>query len=149
MSILNFSKNMYFLDAIDGEYVEGGLITRTSSREIGHIRVMLYLKGTLTNQRMTLRLTDSLTSPAVTYDSSEVLLSDIDKGDDWLGWVRFDFDKEWMIDTESYHLLFKVENYTESPTLYIGAAIDYPVFDNAGTGNLDERAVKIQTFDFE
>jgi len=149
MAIKDFSDSLYFIDGVDGEYVEAAIITRTSSKELGHIRLFLYLKGSFNGERMTLKLTDSLTSPTVTYTSDEVLLSQTGASSEWLGWVRFDFDKEWMIDTESYHLMFKVDNYTESASKYVGVCIDYPQFEGAGTGNLMDRGAKFQLFDFE
>ena len=131
MSILNFSEQQYFTDLrSDSQEVNLGSFIQDRTTKLGNIRLFLYLKGPFTNETITLHVKDDPDAPV--FDATAtVSVGDVpDVTTDWLGWVRFDFDKEFIISGTEYYLTAETANYTESATKYMGVAFDYPNFQN-------------------
>lgn len=152
MSIKDFSRDQYFFDAFsDGREVEIGSFNQPINSEASNVRLFMYFKGAFTNEQVVLYLKDDLTSPTYVYESSPVVISDIpDVGTDWLGWVRFDFNKQWIYDSTEIYMTAKVLNYTESPTKYVGFAFDFPNTQNGSvTCCYNQHPVKFQLFGYE
>jgi len=152
MSILNFSEQQYFIDLrSDSQQVKLGSFTQSKNSKLKNIRIFAYLQGAFTSEELVLRITDSLTSPTVTFVSDTFFPADIDGvGSHWLGWIRFDFNKEFIINGTEYFMTISTTNYTESASKYIGFAYDYPNVQNDGVGSMfEDHAVKFQLYGLE
>jgi hypothetical protein len=129
MSIEQFSEQQYFTDVRnDTQEVNLGSFTQDRVTKLGNIRLFLYLQGAFTNEQLTLHVKDDPDSPTTDFTAT-VDVSDVpDAGTHWLGWVRFDFNKEFINEATEYFLTIETANYTESASKYIGVAFDYPNF---------------------
>lgn len=152
MSIKNFSQQQYFTDVRnDTQEVNLGSFTQDRVTKLGNIRLFLYLKGAFTNEQLTLHVKDHTDSPTTDFTAT-VDVSDVpDAGTDWLGWVRFDFNKEFILSSTEYFLTIETANYTESASKYIGVAYDYPNIQNEQTGDewFNKYCTKFQLYGLE
>jgi len=155
MSILNFSEHQFFIDLrsdSDSQEVKLGSFTQSHNSKLKHMRIFSYYQGAFTNEEMVLRITDSLTSPTVTYVSDPLLPANIEGvGTHWLGWVRFDFNKEFIVDGTEYFMTISTANYTEGASKYIGFAYDFPNIQNEGQigQGYNQYCVKFQLYGLE
>lgn len=133
MSILNFS-NLLWARSIENssQSLQLGSFTNSSTaRQLGHIRVSMYFDGSFSTENITLKVTDSLSSPTFTYESNTLVVQNIDteleSNTKFLTWVRFDFDKQWIEASTEYFVYMDAANYTETDSLSISGVFDYPV----------------------
>ena len=134
MSILNFSEDQFFTDVrSDSQEVNLGSFIQDRTTKLGNMRLFVYLKGTFTTEAITLHIKDDPDSPTTDFTAT---LNPVDVGvvSDWLGWVRFDFNKEFVLKDAEYFMTIESANYTESASKYIGVAFDYPNVQNEQTG---------------
>lgn len=135
MSIQQFSEQQYFIDLrSDSQEVNLGSFTQDRTTKIAHIRLFLYLKGTFTDEIIYLHLKDDPNTPVFETVTGISVVNVPDVTTDWLGWVRFDFDKEFIVGGTEYFLTAQTGNYTESASKYMGVAFDYPNIQNEQTG---------------
>ena len=151
MSIQQFSNDQYFIDArSDTQEVNLGSFNQDRVTKLGNVRLFLYLKGSFTNEQITLHVKDDPDSPTTDYTAT-VDISDVPTaGSHWLGWVRFDFNKEFINESTEYYLTAETANYTEG-TEYIGFAFDYPNVQNEQTGGgwFLDYCIKFQLYGLE
>ena len=132
MSILNFSDILLGLSIGSSGSDEslGSFANSAVERQIQHIQVLMYFNGAYGGEKLTLSLTDSLGSPTVTYTSDVINVLDIDPllntGTDWFGWVRFDFNKEWISASATYFVYISSTLYTETRAHSINLVFDWP-----------------------
>ena len=133
MSILNFSDKLTVLsiESSTSDQNLGSFNNGADARQLKHIKVFMYFDGQFSAEKLTLSITDSLTAPTVTYSSDTINVIDIDplliSGTDFLGWVRFDFNKEWLDVSAVYYVYITSANYTESASKNINLVFDYPI----------------------
>lgn len=99
--------------------------------ELKHIRSEILIHGNLSSSerfRIKIGLTDDSTAAYATSDW--VLASAFDDSSaskDWIGWVRFDFNRENINKNETYNVWLEIDNYTRNAdTFYAGVIFDYP-----------------------
>jgi len=147
MSIKNFSEDKYIktFDADEEIRMGGFSLASGGSGPIGNIRVFLYIQDFTAlggSETLTLKIYTSTQYLNAYITSSVVNLSDIsfDTSDpakeNWLGYLRFDFNDEWLNEKFTYYPTITIANYTpNADAFYIGLAYDYPdpVYDNGGS----------------
>jgi len=157
MSILNFNNRLLVneIESSSINYDISSFTTVSNDKQLGHIRVWFYLKGPFAaNETIKVCITDSLTSPTYTYESNDVTLQDISSlstSEHWLGWVRFDFNREWLYASTELFLYLRTSNYTLDGSHEIGAVIDWPVpvYGTYAGEEFDEHSIAFQLFTYE
>jgi hypothetical protein len=147
MSIYDFSEDKYIktFDADEEIRMGGFSLASGSSGPIGHIRVFMYIQDftalggseamvmkiyTSTNYSNTYITSDAALLSGITFDTSNP--SNVG----FLGYLRFDFNDEYLNSNFTYYPTVTISNYTPNgDSFYIGLAYDYPdpVYDNGGT----------------
>lgn len=122
-----------------GEMLLGNFET-SSGTELAHVRLTLFKKGTMGgSERARLYLRDTDNSYLVAR-SEWADISQIDsEGQHWLGWARFDFNREDMPEG-TYSLSIEVENYiANDPTYYLAAVLDLAptIYESEGSPPAD------------
>lgn len=129
MSIRDFSEQQYFYDLrSDTQEIKLGSFTQGRTTKLGNIRLFLYLEGAFADETITLHVKDDPDSPTTDFVASTNIGDVEGTGTYWLGWVRFDYDKEFIVGGTEYHLTAETSNYTEAAGKYMGVAFDYPNF---------------------
>lgn len=147
MSIKNFSEDKYIKTFDADEEIRMGSFSLDSgsSGPIGNIRVFLYIQDFTAlggNESISMKIYTSAEYSNSYITSDTALLSSIsfDTSDplkeNFLGYIRFDFNNEYLNQNFTYYPTVTISNYTPSgDTFYIGMAYDYPdpVYDNGGS----------------
>jgi hypothetical protein len=155
MSILNFSDTLFSLSVEDSSVSSHlGSFTNDLDSQLQHITVLMFFDGLFDTERMTLSVTDDLTTPTFTWASTAIRVKTVDSvletDSAWLGWVRFDFAKQHLIDTNEYHLLMSATNYTETSSLSINMVYDYPVpMNGTRLDSFQQHPIAFQIFRLE
>jgi len=154
MSIINFSNKLWYMSIPDSSTsIDLGSFTTDSAgtQQLKHIKVLFYLAGDFDLETVTLSVTDSLTIPTETFTSDSIALKkdvdqDFSSGTSWLGWLRFDFDEQWINASSTYYIYIDAANYTATPS-DIGLVFDYPIPVN-GTrlGAVEQHPIAFQIF---
>ena len=156
MSILNLS-DVLFTQSLGGSSSAvhlGSFTNDSTARQLGIVRVMMYFDGTFNGERIKLSVTDSISSPTFTWDSDTILVTDLDStmatGANWLGWVKFDFGKQWVAASTAYHLTMTATGYTEADGHEITMVFDYPApWNGSRQGLAQEHPIAFQVFGYE
>lgn len=133
MSILNFSDTLMCISVAEStnDIHLGSFTTDSTDGQVEYIRVLMYFDGQFTNETINLLIQDTRLTPSTTWTSDTVLITDIDTvlstDSNWLGWVRFDFDKQHILASTEYHLMMSAANYTETASLSINMVWDFPI----------------------
>lgn len=147
MSILNFSEDKYIktFDAAEEIRLGGFSLASGTSGPLGKIRVFMYIQDftslggsesmvmkiyTSTNYSNAYITSDTALLSDITFDTSNVLKNN------FLGYLRFDFNEEYLNSNFTYYPTITIANYTPNgDSFYIGLAYDYPdpVYDNGGS----------------
>ena len=151
MSIQDFSEQQYFIDTrSDTQEVNLGSFNQNRTTKLGNIRLFVYLEGAFTTEQLTLHVKDDPDSPTTDFTATIDVVDIPDIGTYWLGWVRFDFDKEFIVGSTDYYLTIETANYTESASKYIGVAYDFPNIQNEQTGSVyNDFCCKFQLYGLE
>lgn len=103
-----------------------GNYTLTTGTEIGHGRLTLYKHGNMGGSEVArLVIKDVASNYAIATSDWMDIFSLESEGDYWIGWVRFDFNRENLPPTE-YEISIELSNYTRnSDTYYLAVVLDY------------------------
>jgi len=146
MSILNFSEEKYVktFDASEEIRLGGFSLASGTSGPIGNIRVFMYIQDFTAlsgSESMTMKIYTSTSYENVYITSDTVLINEIDFDtsdplkENFLGYLRFDFNNEYLNEKFNYYPTVTIANYTPvADSFYIGLCYDYPdpVYDNGG-----------------
>jgi len=156
MSIKNFSETLFVQPMLGSTNpVHLGSFTNDSTpRQISNIRVVMYFDGSFTGERVKLTATDSVGSPTFSWDSDIILCKNLDPtfetGAKWLGWVTFDFSKQWIYASTEYHLLMSATGYTETLDHSINMIFDYPApWNGTRQDSYADHPIAFQVFGYE
>jgi hypothetical protein len=153
MSIKNFSNQLFSISIPDSSTsIHLGSFTNDSTaRQLGIIRCIMYLQGQMTGERLTLAVTDDIASPTFSWHSDAVLASQIYSGSSgWLGWVRFDFSKQWLAASTEYQLLISATGNTETDDRSLNLVYDYPApWNGSRQDQYNEHPIAFQVFGYE
>lgn len=121
--------------------------------ELGHIRCELFVHGTLSGServRCKISLTSDDTAPYATSDWVTCsTFDDSDGSNDWLGWVRFDFNRENINNNETYYIWLESDSYTRNAdTFYIGTVFDSPYATYTDDTDHSESTYAFQWFQY-
>lgn len=141
MAFKDFSDIKYIKTVDTSETINMGSFSTDANLELGHIRALIYIQGTLGgSEQIRLSIYPTEDSTNATYTSSWSNVGDVldENGEavtgNWLGLIRCDFDRENINNNLTYYLKAELQNYTRnSQTFYIGFAYDYPniIYDNS------------------
>lgn len=159
MSILNFSEDKYIKTFDSNEEVRlGGFsVAPGSAGPIGNVRVFIYINDFTSlggSETLTMKLYTSTNYSNAYVTSNAASLSDItfDTSDgsktNYLGYVKFDFNNEWLNPNATYYPTVTIANYTPSgDTFYIGLCYDFPdgVYSD-NTGQFFTKPIQTQIF---
>lgn len=147
MSIYNFSEDKYIKTFDADEEVRLGSFSLASGKSgpLGSIQVFMYIQDFTAlsgNETLTMKIYTSTNYSNVYITSDTALLSEITFNtsdptkENFLGYLRFDFNEEWLNENFTYYPTVTVSNYTPNgDNFYIGLAYDFPdpIYDNSGT----------------
>ncbi len=159
MSILNFSEDKYIKTFDADEEIRLGSFSLASGTNgpLGNIRVFMYIQDFTAlggNETLVLKIYTSTNYENVLITSDTASISDItfDTSDpskeNWLGYLRLDFNDENLNSNFTYYPTVTIANYTpNADAFYIGLAYDYPdpVYDNGGSSFFDQ-SIAMQIF---
>lgn len=157
MSILNFSEYKYVKSFDADEAIRLGGFSTASSGQMENVRVFIYIQDFTAlagNEQLVMKLYSSTAYSNILMTSNTISLSDItfDTSDvakeNFIGYVRFDFDSQWINSANTYYPTVTISNYTPNAALfYIGLCYDFPdpVYSNGGT-NFFDQSIAMQIF---
>ena len=152
MAFLNFPETLYVKTIDTSEEIKLGSIKVTSELELAHIRVFMYIAGTLggTEQiRVHLCSDADCSKKIITSDWSD--LSDLSVSGDFLGWIRTDFSREGLNPNITYYCALELNNYTRNgDTFYTSGVFDFPapVYLPTGSNVLLDHNIGMQIFGY-
>jgi hypothetical protein len=129
MAFLNFSENLYVKEMDSNEETGLGGMSPAVNGDLAHMRVFVYIKGTIGGSE-TIKVNfygDELTNNLL-FSSSKSNLSNINPSpNNYLGWVKVDFDRQPLNKNITYYPSLQLENYTRNGETYvIGIVYDWP-----------------------
>lgn len=137
MSFLNFSEYLFVRISNESETVKIATHEIVTGGELGNMRVMVYLKGSVSgNIQLKIYPKDNASVPICS--SNIVDISTI--GSDFLGFVRFDFQRENFPNGAQFDIFADVTSYTRSGEVsYLSLVFDFPcpVYDNSEASFID------------
>ena len=156
MSILDFSDKLFSI-SIESSSLStqlGSFTNDLTVRQLGHIRVLMFFDGLFNAESVILSVVDDPFSPSVTWASSSVKISSLDPvlltDSAWLGWVRFDFGKQFIDASTEYFLLMDAANYTETDSLSINLVYDYPIpMNGTRLSSFQKHPVAFEVYGYE
>lgn len=113
------------------ETIELGQFKPSVNGELGNIRAELLVHGNFSsNERIRCKIGQS-SDDSAPYATSEWVnvtsFDDSNGSNDWIGWVRFDFNRENINKNQTYYIWLETDNYTRvGDTNYIAVSFDYP-----------------------
>lgn len=142
MSFRHFSEYQYIRAMDTGEMIKLGGFKLGTSHEIGHMRVLLFINGTLGgSEQLRVNIYSNRGQSKKIFHSSWSSLNNTIENENgtiisgnWLGLLRFDFDRQNINKNFYYYASVESNSYTRNGnTFYLGFAHDYP-FPRYSTG---------------
>lgn len=110
----------------DTDTMKLALIVPSENFELTSIMVKVYLQGTFTTEKMKLKLHSSDNYNIILAESNEIELDN--SGTNFLGWLRFDFERPQLFSGLTYHLNAISSGYTRNADIkYISFVHDWPI----------------------
>ena len=138
MAFLQFPTDQYYIVVTDDEPTQAGEFVLTEDIELGQIQCRLQKIGAHAGTE-TLQVhiygNSDLSTPLCS--STAVSMADIDSltSSNWVGYVTFDFNREYLDSDNTYYMGVQVNNYTYSVGVYEwGYALDWP--DDINTADI-------------
>lgn len=138
MAITQFYEDLFVKTIDTSETPNCGSFTFTNDMELSNVQLMLFINGTLGgSETATIKLqsqnnNDMYTS--TTLNLASQLSSEESVTGDWLGYVKFDFDREHINSSFTYNVELSFSNYTRNgDTFYISFVYDWPYTINASS----------------
>ena len=129
MSFLNFSENLYVKEMDSNEETGLGGMSPLSNGELAHMRVLLYIRGTI-NGSETIKVNfyaDKLNNNLLFSSSASNLSQITPSPNNFLGWVKVDFNRIPLNKNITYYPALQLQNYTRvGDTYVVGVAYDWP-----------------------
>lgn len=141
MAFKDFSENL-FVRAIDtGETINLGGFTVANDIELQHLRVKIYIEDVTAlggSETYVVKAFGQSDFTNELFTSSTMNVSDITNigTDNWLGFVRVDFNRQNMNASTEYYFSIEFSNYTRNGELFFIAGVfdfPFPVYDNSET----------------
>lgn len=141
----------------EGETTGMGGLQVDDDTELKHIVVPFYVHGALAgNEKLQVVLYRDSDLSSEVVSSDWAALSDAGITDDyWLGRLRFDFQRTWLLDSQRYWAAVKTSGYTrDGDTSYLGYIVDAPLEVNSGpvgsaSGNEARFFAEMSVFGYE
>jgi hypothetical protein len=152
VSFTSFASNLYAisLDQVN-EAQSMGSFQETLSGELKYIRSAIYIENVSSlggSERMRIKIYSDSSLTGLLYTSEWSNISSITNlgSTNWLGWIRFDFNKENINKNLIYYAKIETDNYTSG----ISVLYDFPfaVYDN-GEDIFQNRPIMLQIFTYK
>jgi len=134
MTLAHFSNRLQCKVFETSEVVSPGGFTLAQAQELAYIRLLIYKHGTAAGTekfRLKVYADADLTKLIATSAWSEFANPDaaaILAASAWLGYLRFDFAREWLPASQAFYLALESSGYTRNlNTFYVGGILDWPV----------------------
>lgn len=153
MAFNQFSEDIYVktFDTDEDTYV--GKFQVDTDIDLTHVNVKTVISNlAITTEKMQLYVCSrdsDITS--ILYASNVISLADITNlNDNWIGWVRFDFDQIPLNHNTEYHYAISIRDYTKVGISYVAGVYDYPVptYDK-GVLPFSDYPIALQIFGYE
>lgn len=128
MAFLDFPNQLQVkvLDSETNDAAQLGSFTVSDRTELNNIRLCLVKHGTAGGSevlRIKLALSNDVTRSVIVSD--DVALSDVSASDYFVGWVKFDFERQNLDPNLTYYAFLEYENYVrDEETFYIAYSFD-------------------------
>jgi len=128
MAFLDFPNQLQVkvLDSETNDAAQLGSFTMSEETELNNIRVCLVKHGPAVGSevlRIKLALSNDVTRAVVVSD--DVAVDDISTSDFFVGWVKFDFERQHLDPNLTYFAFLEYENYVrDEETFYIAYCFD-------------------------
>lgn len=134
MALTNFpsTRGLRLIDT--NEQVPWAVMTPEEHSELEYIRLYIFKKGTAGGSETFQCVITTQTVDITSYyaSSNTVNLSDWTSETNFIGWCRFDFNKENFNRNQTYYIYLKTANYTNNQdTYYLAGVYDSPESTNA------------------
>lgn len=117
-----------------------GLVKAGEDMELAHIRLWIYIHGTYGGSE-TLKINLYSQNDVLLHQSDASTLSEISNiGANWLGWLRFDFNRENVKSGTEFKIKVASTNYARNgDTYYIGIGFDWsdPALTNVANSGIN------------
>lgn len=134
MTLRKFPSKLYCKVFGTGETVSPGGFTLAQAQQLQYVRLLIYKHGACagTEQFRLKVYADSALTKLVTTSAWSSFASDdasaIRAASYWLGFLRFDFAKEWLPASQAFYLALESTGYTRNGnTFYVGGILDWPL----------------------
>jgi hypothetical protein len=117
------------------EVVRAGSINLLEHSELAAIRILLYKYNlTATSERLRAKIYSDSDYSKLLYTGEWSNVADIpDAGSEWWGWLRLNFNREFLNRETTYYVAVEVDGYTFSDGSYLSASYDWPLQQNSGS----------------
>jgi len=134
MSVLNFPEDIHVLVAETSTEMYLGSVSPTYSQELGHMLLRMYKLGAHVGDeqfRIGVYTTADLSDTPIYSDTRDITDLTSITSSDWVGRIRFDFNRENMGSALTYYITLDPVTYTRNAdTFYMGALLDHPLSVN-------------------
>jgi len=138
MSIKNFSDELYVKTVESAQESYLGSFTPAVSMELSSLVLSLYKKGAHTGTeefRIKIYREESRTSTPILSDTVKISDAPSITSGDWMGRIRFDFNRENMVAGSSYFVTLDPVVYTRNANVfYFSTLLDWPFSTNSQSG---------------
>lgn len=153
MAFLNFPETLYVKTIDTSEIIRLGSLSPNEILELAHIRVFLYIAGTMNGtEQIRLNICSDSDCTKTIFSSSWSALTGLPVGGNFLGWVRTDFAREGLNPNITYHIGLELTGYTRNAdTFYISGVFDFPapVYIATGGNVLLDHNIGMQVFGYK
>jgi len=153
MAFLNFPETLYVKTIDTSEEIRLGSLKTAENLELAHIRVFLYVAGTMSGaEQIRIHLCSDAACTKKLITSSWSNLSGLPVNGNFLGWVRTDFSRQGLNPNITYYTSLEINNYTRNgDTYYLSGVFDFPapVYIQGGGNVLLDHNIGMQIFGYK
>ena len=158
MAFKSFPSTIHFKTVDTSEITKTGSFKTANSGELGYMRVLTYICGTLAGpEQIRIKICANAACDKIIYTSDWSSISAIKDENgtistgNWLGWLRVTFNRENLNNEITYYGKIELQNYTRNvDVFYIGFGYDLPVISyDAGEDYVFDNPIGMQIFPYE
>ena len=159
MSFRQFSEYQYIRAMDTGEIIKLGGFKLGTSHEIGHMRVLTFINGTLGgSEQLRVNIYSDIGHSKKIFHSDWSNIGGTLENENgalitgnWLGLIRFDFNRQNINKNFFYYASIESQSYTRNgDTFYIGFSYDYPFPRYSNSANASYEAnLAFEIFGYE
>lgn len=140
MSIQQYAQKQIVKTLDTGELASVGSFSTVDHTELRYVRLWFFKHGAEGgSERLRLKVCSDAELSKVLYSSAWANLADAEIADDyWMGWLRFDFEREHINKNLTYYLALETASYTRTADYYLSLVRDWatPIYAIGDSGAL-------------